>query len=137
MHSHLVALQSHLEARGWRAHIIDVPKDENVPYILISPLSDYDFDPDSSGTSDDFTGHVRLTFVAGSVSAALAFADAGRAYLSPSNRWTRLEVPGFAANVCWRSFDVADVDRDITGTALNNHRAFAKHTFHLNSRRIP
>lgn len=136
MRRHLNALRDHLDAKGWRAHVIDVPASVQVPYILISPVSHYDYDPSASGLTSDFYGLVRLTCVAGSVDAALAFGDAVRGYLSPRNAWTRVPAEGFAADICWAMFDAADVDRDVTGTALNNHRAFAKHTYHLDSRSL-
>lgn len=136
MRRHLNALKAHLEARGWRAHLIDVADDTALPYVLISPVYAGQYDPSLSGVTDDFDGYVRLTAVAESVNAALGLADAMRAYLSPGDAWTTIIIPGFHAEICWQSFDVADVDRDITGTALNNHRAFSKHTYHLNSRSL-
>ena len=136
MRRHMNAVRDYLAAKGWRAYVVTVPSGAVVPYLLISPEWTGDYDPDVSGLSDDFTGRFQVTAVAGSVDAALAFGDTVRAYLSPRNGWSRVPVEGFAADICWAGFDIADVDRDITGTALNNHRAFAKHTFHLNSRSL-
>lgn len=134
MRAHLNAVRDHLAAKGWRAYTITVPADAAVPYVLISPEWAGDYDPDVSGMTDDFAGRFQVTAVAGSVDAALAFGDTVRAYLSPRNGWSRVPVEGFVADVRWDGFNTADVDRDITGTALNNHRAFSKHTFLIASR---